>query len=111
MARKKDSARPARDRSHDDESVLIRSAESLGRMIGTLQRQLDIAMGQIAGSKPDGAAGKPAAAMAATKDGATRRSAVATTRGGVQAKARNSAPASARGSARKTSARVSAKKR
>jgi hypothetical protein len=34
---------PARkqDRPRDDESLLMRSAESLGRMIGTLQRQLD----------------------------------------------------------------------
>jgi hypothetical protein len=34
---------PARkqDRSRDDESLLMRSAETLGRMIGTLQRQLD----------------------------------------------------------------------
>ena len=29
------------DRSRDDESLLMRSAETLGRMIGTLQRQLD----------------------------------------------------------------------
>jgi hypothetical protein len=34
-------ARKPRDRSRDDESLLMRSAESLGRMIGTLQRQLD----------------------------------------------------------------------
>jgi hypothetical protein len=32
---------PARRQRADDESLLIRSAESLGRMIGTLQRQLD----------------------------------------------------------------------
>jgi hypothetical protein len=30
-----------RDRSRDDESLLMRSAESLGRVIGSLQRQLD----------------------------------------------------------------------
>ena len=34
-------ARKQRDRSRDDESLLMRSAESLGRMIGSLQRQLD----------------------------------------------------------------------
>jgi hypothetical protein len=35
---------PARRRQHAmDESLLIRSAESLGRVIGTLQRQLDAA--------------------------------------------------------------------
>ena len=32
---------PARAREAVDDSVLIRSAETLGRMIGTLQRQLD----------------------------------------------------------------------
>ncbi len=34
-------ARKQRDRSRDEESLLMRSAESLGRMIGSLQRQLD----------------------------------------------------------------------
>ena len=34
-------ARKQRDRSRDDESLFMRSAETLGRMIGTLQRQLD----------------------------------------------------------------------
>lgn len=34
-------ARKARDRSRDDDSLLLRSAESLGRVIGALQRQLD----------------------------------------------------------------------
>jgi hypothetical protein len=43
MARKVLRATPARDRSREDESLLIRSAESLGRMIGSLQRQLDVA--------------------------------------------------------------------
>jgi hypothetical protein len=33
--------RKPRDRSRDDESLLLRSAESLGRVIGALQRQLD----------------------------------------------------------------------
>ena len=61
MARKnKAPAGPARDRSRDDESLLLRSAESLGRMIGSLQRQLDIATGRIAGTKKNGDAGKPA---------------------------------------------------
>ena len=34
-------ARKPRDRSRDEASVLLRSAESLGRVIGTLQRQLN----------------------------------------------------------------------
>jgi len=60
MARKRLPAQPARDRSRDDESLLLRSAESLGRMIGTLQRQLDIATGRIAATRTNGGAGKPA---------------------------------------------------
>ena len=41
---------PARKQrnSRDDESLLMRSAESLGRMIGTLQRQLDGATKRLA---------------------------------------------------------------
>jgi hypothetical protein len=35
--------RPARGDSATNDSLLIRSAESLGRMIGSLQRQLDAA--------------------------------------------------------------------
>jgi hypothetical protein len=34
-------ARKPRDRARDDGSLLIRSAETLGRTIGSLQRQLD----------------------------------------------------------------------
>lgn len=34
-------ARKSRDGSRDDDSLLLRSAESLGRVIGALQRQLD----------------------------------------------------------------------
>jgi hypothetical protein len=36
-------AKQPRDRSRDDDSMLLRSAESLGRVIGALQRQLDSA--------------------------------------------------------------------
>jgi hypothetical protein len=39
---------PARPREAVDESVLIRSAETLGRMIGSLQRQLDEATKRLA---------------------------------------------------------------
>jgi hypothetical protein len=34
-------ARKVGDRSRDEESLLLRSAESLGRVIGSLQRHLD----------------------------------------------------------------------
>jgi len=48
---------PARRREAVDESVVIRSAETLGRMIGSLQRQLDGAAKRFAGSMDDGADG------------------------------------------------------
>ena len=40
--------RKPRDRSRDDDSLLLRSAESLGRVIGALQRQLDGATRRLA---------------------------------------------------------------
>lgn len=43
-------ARKPRDRSRDDDSLLLRSAESLGRVIGALQRQLDGATRRLARS-------------------------------------------------------------
>ncbi len=50
-------ARKQRDRPQDEDSILVRSAESIGRVIGTLQRQLDNARNQIAtlgeNGKPD----------------------------------------------------------
>lgn len=92
MARKTTSAQTARERSRDDESLLLRSAESLGRMIGSLQRQLDIATGRLSGSKPNGTGRKKTAAR----------------RQGMKAKN----GAAARGGARTKSApRKSAKKR
>ena len=42
MARQ-EKTRPARRQNATNESLLIRSAESLGRVIGSLQRQLDAA--------------------------------------------------------------------
>jgi len=52
---------PARRQRHgpqDEESVLVRSAESIGRVIGSLQRQLDGARNRISelADKPDGSA-------------------------------------------------------
>ncbi len=46
---KRSKALPARKsaRSRDDDSVLIRTAESLGRMIGSLQRQLQDATSHV----------------------------------------------------------------
>ena len=63
----------AKNRSRDDESLLLRSAESLGRMIGSLQRQLDIATGRLTGSKPKASGRKRAAAKGARKKSAVRK--------------------------------------
>jgi hypothetical protein len=62
MARKAIPARPTRDRTRENESLLLRSAESLGRMIGSLQRQLDVATGRLSAGKPNGGSRKKAAA-------------------------------------------------
>jgi hypothetical protein len=93
MARKTIPAHPTRDRTRDDESLLLRSAESLGRMIGSLQRQLDIATGRIAAGKPNGRARKTASA---------RRSSVKATSGATRTRS---------GARKRSSARKSAKKR
>jgi hypothetical protein len=62
MARKALPAHPTRDRTRDNESLLLRSAESLGRMIGSLQRQLDVATRRLTAGKPNGSGRKSAAA-------------------------------------------------
>ena len=97
MARKTIPAHSGRERSREDESLLLRSAESLGRMIGSLQRQLEIATGRLQGSKPNGSVGR--------KSGAAKRSvkakSAATSRGGARKKS----------AAVTSAARKSAKKR
>jgi hypothetical protein len=46
-------ARKQRNGSRDDESLLMRSAESLGRVIGSLQRQLDGAARRLPATTDD----------------------------------------------------------
>jgi hypothetical protein len=77
MARKALPAHPTRDRTRDNESLLLRSAESLGRMIGSLQRQLDVATGRLTSGKPNGSGRKRAAAA---RSNATSRSGTTGTR-------------------------------
>jgi hypothetical protein len=74
MARKAIPAHPTRDRTRDNESLLLRSAESLGRMIGSLQRQLEVANGRVNAGKPNGRGRKSAAvaSSAKAKSGTTR---------------------------------------
>jgi hypothetical protein len=96
MARKTIPAYPSRDRSRDDESLLLRSAESLGRMIGSLQRQLDVATGHLASAKPNGSGKKNAAA----KRGMKAKSGTTSARGKARRKSSGSESA-ARRSAKK----------
>lgn len=51
-------ARKSGDRSRDDDSMLLRSAESLGRVIGALQRQLDGATKRLMHPDGDGTAAR-----------------------------------------------------
>src|SRR4051794_19781291 len=97
MARKIIPAHPARERSREDESLLLRSAESLGRIIGSLQRQLEVATGRLTDAKPNGTGRKTAAGRGSVK----AQSGATTSRGGAKKKS----------SARKSAARKSAKKR
>jgi hypothetical protein len=85
MARKTIPANPTRDRTRDDESLLFRSAESLGRMIGSLQRQLDIATGRITTARPNGNGRKSAAAKRSSVN-ATASRGTRSTRGGTRKK-------------------------
>src|SRR6476620_8066934 len=75
-------ARRQRDKSEDADSILLRSAESIGRVIGSLQRQLDGArnrLSDVAGKshgKPradSNGRGKAAKATARAKASATKR--------------------------------------
>jgi len=94
MAKKTIPAYPSRDRSRDDESLLLRSAESLGRMIGSLQRQLDVATGRLASAKPNGSGKKNAGAkrsMKAKSGTTTARGKARTASSGSQSAARRSA--------------------
>jgi len=84
------------DRSRDDESLLMRSAETLGRMIGTLQRQLDGATKRLT----------------KTAEGITsKRKTKQTSKKSKAASTRKTAGARTSGGARKRTATRSAKKR
>jgi hypothetical protein len=74
MARRRKTipARTPRDRSGDDDALLFRSAEMLGRVIGALQRQLDDATRRLS-SKADSAATPPR--RAAKRKAATKKTA------------------------------------
>ena len=56
-------------KSREEESLLVRSAESLGRMIGTLQRQLEDATRKVSRPVTTGGNGSPRGRNAGTKSG------------------------------------------
>ena len=65
-------ARKQGDRSRDDESLLIRSAETLGRTIGSLQRQLDGATRRLSERAADVMANMPDVPLVGGEDSRRR---------------------------------------
>ena len=102
-------ARKQRDRPRDDDSLLMRSAESLGRVIGSLQRQLDGAtrrlsatadvMGNLADIPLPGVGRGSRKGGTKTKSAARKRT------------AKRAAPTRKTSGTKRTSARKAAKKR
>jgi len=77
MAKRKQGAQSAgKGGNREFDSLLLRSAESLGRMIGALQRQLDSVSRHLVES--DGNGGRPAPARQTKKNAATPRKKTAT---------------------------------
>ena len=110
---------PARRPRDEDDSILLRSAETIGRVIGTLQRQLDGARGRFSefvldkeiGSN-DGNGSRPK--KAARKNGATKVSKPARTAKRASRRKTSTAATAAKtrsaGAAKSTSARRRAKR-
>jgi hypothetical protein len=53
MAKRRKTLPARKPRDRDDDSLLLRSAESLGRVIGALQRQLDAATKRLSPANGD----------------------------------------------------------
>jgi hypothetical protein len=110
-------ARKQRDRSREDESLLIRSAESVGRMIGSLQRQLDDAGKRLAVTADDVMENLPEIPFGSGRDvsrksGTTARKKTKKTTATKRTAARKGSARKSTAGARKTgSARTSAKTR
>ena len=98
MAKRALPSRKPRDRSRDDESLLLRSAESLGRVIGSLQRQLDGATKRLSATASEAwDSFPPLPGEKATRRGTRKRSAT-TKRAGAK-KTRGAAGKKAKGTA------------
>jgi hypothetical protein len=98
-------SRKPRDRSRDDESLLLRSAESLGRVIGSLQRQLDGATRRLSATASETWDAIPSlpGGEHATRRGTKKRSAASKRAGAKKTKsaARKTTKAAARKKTRK----------
>lgn len=96
-------SRKRRDRSRDDESLLLRSAESLGRVIGALQRQLDGATKRLSATAGEAWEMIPALpGEKATRRGARKRSAAKKSGGAKNAKVAAGTKAKKAAAAKKT---------
>ena len=107
---------PARRPREEDDSILLRSAETIGRVIGTLQRQLDGARGrlsgfvvdeEIAGTDRNGSRPKP---KAARKNGTAKARKATSTAKNMSAAKKTARPTRAKRAARPTAARKGAKR-
>ena len=98
--------RPARRESATNDSLLIRSAESLGRMIGSLQRQLDAARHVTDGADSEQFRGNghvPARqSSGAAKTQRTTRAGGTSKAGGAQSAANRKSKRAAKSAAKKT---------
>lgn len=93
-------ARRQRGRSRDDDSLLLRSAEALGRVIGALQRQLDGATKRVPHSTGDRSGAR--AGLQVTRRRSTlvqRTPAAAASRAPVRSSSKKAAARSSRGKA------------
>jgi hypothetical protein len=106
---------PARRLREDDDSILLRSAETVGRVIGTLQRQLDGARGRLSGfvldsESADGSNGSRSKPKASRKSGAAKaRKATAVVRTMSTAR-KTTRPTRAKRAAKATTARTKTKR-
>lgn len=112
MARQGKNALRERERSRIEESLLVRSAKSLGRVIGSLQRQLDSTAAQLARGSGSGDAKstderRPAAKRASSPGSRVRRrsstSPSSPTEPGTRRAASRRAPSTPEGARRRTS--------
>jgi hypothetical protein len=90
--------------THDDDTLLIRSAESLGRVIGSLQRQLKVAVAQLPLNGNDG--GEPRRPKKTAGKHVVRKTASRS----VRSTSRKTASAARKSAAKKPAARARASK-